>query len=144
MRSRAAIGMALGLALAAGPAGATDLVDFARCITRAGATFYTAGWCPHCARQSRMFGNGLRYLRTVDCTRGCRGVQSLPTWTFADGSRVSGVLSLADLGSRTRCQLGAPTRREEPEDGVARPSSAGPGARERYLGGMKIIELNAR
>jgi hypothetical protein len=92
--------------LIATPAGAPDLADFARCLTRAGATFYTADWCPHCARQSEMFGAALRYVRTVDCSQGCDGVESLPTWTFRDGSAITGVASLQTLARRTGCRIG--------------------------------------
>jgi hypothetical protein len=124
------------VALVAGPAGASELVDFARCLSRAGATYYTASWCPHCARQNRMFGNALRHLRMVDCTDGCAGVGSFPTWTFADGSRLSGVASFAVLASRTRCRLG-----EERDERSEEPATTGSGARERYIGGAKIIEV---
>jgi len=127
------------LALAPSLTAASELVDFARCLNRAGATYYTAEWCPHCARQNDMFGNALRYLRVVDCTDGCDGVRSFPTWSFADGSRISGVASFESLGRRTRCQFGV----ERPEP----PSAAAPGGkqsgaqRERYIGGAKIIEV---
>src|SRR5262245_29089184 len=106
MRRRLALWTLVVAALAATPVAASGVVDFARCITRAGATFYTASWCPHCARQSRMFGSALRYVRVVDCTAGCRDVRSFPTWRFADGSQLNGVASFEDLGRRTGCRLG--------------------------------------
>ena len=129
----------VALGLAPSLAVASELVDFARCLSRAGATYYTATWCPHCARQNDMFGSAMRYLRVVDCTDGCDGVNSLPTWSFADGSRISGVASFETLGRRTRCQLGA-ERRDAP--GAAAPSGTSNGAqRERYIGGAKVIEV---
>ena len=133
----------LVVALAAGRVVASDLVDFARCISRAGATFYTAAWCPHCARQMQMFGNAVRYLHVVDCTDGCRGVSSFPTWSFADGSRISGVASFDALGRRTRCRLGTPREGEPNADGPTR-SSTERGARERYVGGAQIIDVPRR
>src|SRR5207253_2996349 len=104
-RSRAAT-VLVALVLGAGRAAAADLDDFARCLSRAGATYYTASWCPYCARQDEMFGASARYLRAVDCTHGCQGISSFPTWVFANGSRLSGVASLGVLGSRTGCRFG--------------------------------------
>ena len=129
--------------LVAGPAAASGLVDFARCISRAGATFYTAAWCPHCAEQSRMFGNAIRYVRVVDCTAGCNGVRSFPTWRFADGSQLNGVASFDALGARTGCRLGGASR-EEPADTDAIQSSNGMGTYERNVAGAKIIEVPRR
>jgi hypothetical protein len=125
--------------LLAAPAAASPLVDFARCISRAGATYYTADWCPHCQRQNRMFGNALGYVRTVDCTDGCDEVRSFPTWTFRDGSRIAGVATLEALAGRTGCRLGA----DDAESGSTRtPDAAAPN--ERYIGGAKIIEVPRR
>ena len=101
------------LLLAAGAANATpDASDFARCLTRAGVTYYYASWCPHCAAQDRMFGNAVRHLRRVDCTRGCPGVASLPLWRFADGTQHAGVATFSVLAARTRCRLGPPEERD--------------------------------
>jgi hypothetical protein len=140
---RLAVTALLVSAFAATPAAASGLVDFARCISRAGATFYTASWCPHCARQSRMFGNALRYVRVVDCTAGCNGVRSFPTWRFADGSQLNGVASFEALGSRTGCRLGGGSRDEAPDDDAIQ-SSNGAGTRERNVAGAKIIEVPRR
>lgn len=125
------------LGLLTGRGAASELSDFARCVRQAGATYYTASWCPHCARQNEMFGNALRYLRTVDCTDGCNGIASFPTWTFADGSRLSGVATFDVLTSRTGCRLGEPADdgRDQVLDG---------GVRERFVGGAKIIEIPSR
>jgi hypothetical protein len=140
---RLAVSALLLFAFVAEPVAATGLADFARCISRAGAIFYTASWCPHCARQSRMFGNALRYVRVVDCTAGCKGVRSFPTWRFADGSQLNGVASFEDLGSRTGCRLGGASR-EEPSGGDSIESSSGVGTRERDVAGAKIIEVPRR
>lgn len=148
MRRHMAHGPALGLLLlwvlawAPGRAVASDLVDFARCLRRAGATFYTAAWCPHCRRQTRMFGKGFAYLNVVDCTAGCEGIRSLPTWRFADGSRFSGIASFEFLAARTRCRMGEEGP-EEPEEGESLPE-AGSYTHERYIGGAKIIEVPRR
>jgi len=127
------------LTLFATSAVASSMVDFARCLSRAGATYYTADWCPHCARQNRMFGNALRYVRVVDCTDGCVGIKSLPTWSFKDGSQTSGVASFEMLASRTGCRLEG--ERDEPGNPGSTAPSSGSGGRERYIGGAKIIEV---
>jgi hypothetical protein len=113
---------------------APNLVDFARCLTRTGATFYTAAWCPHCASQERMFGAAFRWIRSVDCTNGCRGVTAFPTWRFGDGSRLSGLATLDVLASRSGCSLTASPGRESTD---AEPA----GVTERTVGGAKIIEI---
>lgn len=118
---------------------ASGPVDFARCLGRAGAVFYTADWCPHCRRQSQMFGDALRYLRVVDCSDGCDGITTLPTWRFRDGSRSSGVASFELLASRTGCALDG-ARRSEPDERGAPERSEGAG-RDRYIGGARIIDV---
>ena len=138
----------LAAALAVGPATATNLNDFAKCLTRAGATYYTADWCPHCRRQNAMFGSALRYVHAVDCTNGCSDVPSLPMWTFRDGSRHPGVASFDVLAQKTQCSLNA--ARDEPWDeprDVDRDDerqSADNGTTERIVGGAKIIEVPRR
>jgi hypothetical protein len=135
--------LVLASALGPGLVAATNVDDFARCLSRAGATYYTAAWCPHCAHQNQMFGAALRYLRAVDCTDGCDGVSAFPTWRFKDGSRLSGVASFDVLAQRTGCRLGASRDERDGEVDVT-PSSAGSDARERYVGGAKIIEVPRR
>jgi hypothetical protein len=138
----------LAAVLAAGPSAATNLNDFARCLTRAGATYYTAAWCPHCRRQNAMFGSALRYVHAVDCTNGCSDVHSFPMWTFRDGSRHPGVASFDVLAQKTQCSLNA--ARDEPRDdprGTDRDDerqSADNGTTERIIGGAKIIEVPRR
>ena len=108
----------LSLALPAMAATAPDVADFARCLNRAGATYYYASWCPHCAAQDRLFGSAVNALRRVDCTRGCRGVASLPTWRFADGSQHAGVASFDVLAARTRCRLDSRRDTQDSDAGV--------------------------
>ena len=140
----------LATVLAVGPATATNLNDFAKCLTRAGATYYTADWCPHCRRQNAMFGSALRYVHAVDCTNGCSDVPSLPLWTFRDGSRHPGVASLDVLAQKTQCSFG---NRDAEDDGWRRPERPAPRdddqaaeveTTERMVGGAKIIEVPRR
>jgi hypothetical protein len=88
---------------------------FAQCLAEKGALFYGAFWCPHCQEQKAMFGAGARDLPYVECStpdgKGqlplCieKGVEQYPTWMFADGSKQSGVIPLADLAQKTGCAL---------------------------------------
>jgi len=92
----------------------TAFDGFAQCLSDAGATFYGAYWCPHCQDQKRMFDNS-RKIPYVECSTPngqaqlpvCidAGVESYPTWDFADGTRLNGVQSLEELGSLTNCEL---------------------------------------
>ena len=87
--------------------------ELARCIAESGATFYGAYTCPHCDTQKGHFGASADKLPYVECatasgqgqSRECReaGIRSYPTWEFADGERVTGVLSREELASRTNC-----------------------------------------
>ena len=98
-------------------AGSTKYDALAQCIAKSGATFYGAFWCPHCKAQKELFGASVKYLPYVECstpdgqgqTPICvsKGIQSYPTWIFADGSQQSGEVSLADLASKTSCVLPA-------------------------------------
>jgi glutaredoxin len=113
--------------------GATPQVDaaaweeFGRCLTRQGAIFYGASWCPHCHAQRETLGDAMSHVHYVECsvdgergrsTPACKAadVNSYPTWVFADGSRAEGEQSLARLAAKTGCALparsqssGAPT-----------------------------------
>jgi thiol-disulfide isomerase/thioredoxin len=87
----------------------------AQCLKDKGAIFYGAFWCPHCQEQKKMFGNSAKLLPYVECsnpdgktqTQICidKKVQSYPTWEFADGSRLTGEHTLAELAEKTGCAL---------------------------------------
>jgi len=139
--------LALAAALCLGsvaPAGAARLDGFARCLSQRGATFYGAEWCPHCAKQIDDLDGSFRYVDYVECTveeARCRdaGVRSYPTWTFSDGSRLTGRLSLQHLARKTGCSLRETTQGpaiiDVPPGGEA--SARGlPGA-----GGVQIIDV---
>ncbi|MBS3164257.1 hypothetical protein J4439_02400 [Candidatus Woesearchaeota archaeon] len=87
-----------------------DTVTLASCLSESGVTFYGASWCSHCDEQKRLFGDSGKYLRYVECALpdgtqapACAGIEGYPTWEFADGSRVAGVLSLEQLGELSGC-----------------------------------------
>lgn len=131
------------VAAGAVPAAAQNLVPFARCLTHAGATYFRASWCPHCAEQERMFGPARPYLGEIDCSRphSCNEIQSFPTWTFRNGTRVSGLLSLAELGRRTGCPLPEARPARPADDAPAVRSLGGVKTHERTVGGMRVIEI---
>ncbi len=93
--------------LSAPQAGAPDYAEgLATHLTRTGAKFYGAYWCPHCADQKAMFGPAAGLLPYIECDprspigqpQVCldRQVRAYPTWEIA-GQRFEGVLSLEDL-----------------------------------------------
>lgn len=93
-----------------------DIVSFAQCLKDEGAVFYGAFWCPHCQNQKRMFGReASKALPYIECstpdgqgqTDECiaAGVESYPTWHFADGSQETGELSIQRLSEKTSCPI---------------------------------------
>jgi len=95
--------------------GPGELDEFAQCLNDSGAVFYGAFWCPHCQNQKALFGKSEKLLNYVECStadgRGqlavCRdkNITGYPTWEFADGSRLSGEVSLETLAEKTECSL---------------------------------------
>lgn len=89
--------------------------DFAQCTAESGATFFGAFWCPHCLDQKRLFGKAADALPYVECstpdrsgqTEACieAGIESYPTWEFANGERYPGVLELEAISVLTSCPL---------------------------------------
>lgn len=89
--------------------------QFAMCLKDKGATFYGAFWCPHCQVQKKLFGSSAKLLPYVECstpngqsqTQICtdKNIEGYPTWEFADGSRLSGEVSLDTLAEKTGCVL---------------------------------------
>lgn len=89
--------------------------NFARCLKDKKVIFYGAFWCSHCQNQKRLFGKSEKYLPYIECStidgqgqlKICQDkkIQSYPTWEFADGDRLVGVVSLSVLSKKTNCQL---------------------------------------
>lgn len=87
----------------------------AQCLKDKGAIFYGAFWCPHCQEQKKMFGNSAKLLPYVECstpdgknqTQICidKGVQSYPTWEFADGSKLTGEQQPQILAEKAGCEM---------------------------------------
>ncbi len=88
---------------------------FASCLSEKGAKFYGAFWCPHCRNQKNIFSKSSKNLPYIECSTPdgngqlavCTeaGIESYPTWTFNDGSKETGELSLEKLAEKTTCQL---------------------------------------
>jgi len=81
-------------------------------LTREGALFYGASWCPHCQEQKRLFGASASRLPYLECSPAgpntpqapsCNsaGVSSYPTWIVNGQTFVGEVLSLAQLANAT-------------------------------------------
>ena len=97
-----------------GPQKSTKYDNFAMCLAEKGAKFYGAFWCPHCQKQKAMF-EGSDKLPYVECStpdaKGqlevctAAGVNSYPTWIFADGSKLPGETPLETLAQKTGCLL---------------------------------------
>lgn len=91
------------------------LDSFAQCLKDKGAVFYGAFWCPHCAAQKALFGRSAKHLPYVECStpdgqgqvQACadKSVANYPTWEFADGTRLTGEIALAQLAEKTQCIL---------------------------------------
>lgn len=89
--------------------------EFAQCLTDNNVKMYGAYWCPHCAAQKDLFGSSFKNINYIECslpekagqTQICmeEGIQTYPTWEFADSSRSEGVQSLEQLRSKTGCSL---------------------------------------
>lgn len=98
--------------------GSDEYNQVASCIAEKGAKFYGAFWCPHCAEQKRAFGAAQKLLPYVECstpdtrgqTQACvdAGIESYPTWEFADGSRQSAVITPEKLAEQTGCEASLP------------------------------------
>lgn len=105
----------IGIGLGARTEKAGELDNFAQCIKSSGAEFFGAFWCTHCQSQKKMFGSSKQYLPYIECSTPdgqnqepiCKdkGIEGYPTWVFADGSRLSGELSLETLANKTQCIL---------------------------------------
>ncbi len=88
---------------------------FAQCLTDAGAKMYGAYWCPHCQDQKDLFGSSWNNINYIECSLPNRAGQTIecindkitsyPTWEFANGDRIEGVLSFEELGELTGCPV---------------------------------------
>lgn len=100
-----AIHLAFYSGFAGKPEGKEDpwTLALAEHLTKVGAKFYGAYWCPHCKDQKEMFGASAHRLPYIECSPGgrrapqanrCRtaGIRSYPTWII-NGRRYVGALT---------------------------------------------------
>jgi thiol-disulfide isomerase/thioredoxin len=102
-----------------GPAAPSPYAVFAQCLQSKGTIFYGAFWCPHCQAQEQQFQMSRAAMEAINLYHECSlpdasgqnqscndaKIQSYPTWQFADGSRLTGVQTFADLAAKTGCAL---------------------------------------
>jgi uncharacterized membrane protein/glutaredoxin len=81
-------------------------------LTKTGARFYGASWCPHCQQQKRIFGSAAARLPYIECSPGGRqgsptakacldaGVRSYPTW-FINGEKIEEVVGIQQLKDKS-------------------------------------------
>lgn len=89
--------------------------NLAQCLSNQGTKYYGAFWCPHCQKQKQLFSKSAKLLPYVECstpdqkdqTDICKtvGIESYPTWIFADGTRETGEKTPAYLAEKTSCPL---------------------------------------
>ncbi len=88
--------------------GQVDFVAFAQAIDASEARFFGAAWCEFCTQQKELFDDGGKLLPFEEVTNSDRtlndlGMQqeitSLPTWLFADDTRLEGAQSLQLLAA---------------------------------------------
>lgn len=80
----------------------------AECLAGKGAAMYGTKTCPYCRAEKAAFGEAFRYIHYVECTEEpnrcvAAGVESVPLWTFADGTRLNGAQGLEGLARATSC-----------------------------------------
>lgn len=101
---------------AAKPETGSPMDRFAKCLTDKGAVMYGMFWCDHCREQKEKFGDSVKYIHYVECvtpeaprtpTAECKaqGIKHTPTWIFADGEHVEGVMGLDQLAMKTHCKM---------------------------------------
>lgn len=115
------VGAFAAVRLAEKKSGPDTRVAFAQCLTDKGVKFYGAYWCPHCAKQKKMFGSrAMAEIDYIECalpgnpqaqTQECKdaGIKNYPTWEYPDGSRRTGEQSFEDLAEGSGCPWTEPS-----------------------------------
>ncbi len=88
---------------------------FAKCLSEKGVKMYGAFWCTHCKNQKKEFGTSFQYVNYIECSTPngngqlavCKdaNITGYPTWEFADGERLEGVVPLDKLAEKSQCQI---------------------------------------
>lgn len=89
---------------------ANNLVQFAKDLAAANVKFYGAAWNANTTAQRNLFEDGGAFLPFIEVTNNDRSINSIgvtnsisvyPTWVFPDNSRFEGVLTLAEIATRS-------------------------------------------
>jgi glutaredoxin len=95
--------------------------SLAQCLTSKGVKFYGAYWCPHCQNQKAAIGeSAMKSIDYVECgvqgdtqaqSEACKtaGVNTYPTWVFADGTRLVGEQTMEALADKAGCPKTVPS-----------------------------------
>lgn len=88
---------------------------FASCLAETNTKYYGAFWCPNCQEQSKLFGDSKDLVPYIECAQGGKdaqvqlclneGIQSYPTWRFANGKELVGLQSLETIADYSGCSL---------------------------------------
>jgi len=71
-----------------------DYPNLTACLQKNQAVMFGASWCPHCAKQKKMFGKSVKDMPYFECAVGdgqakeCsdRDIMSYPTWQFPEAT----------------------------------------------------------
>ncbi len=119
------IGSVIYVSRTGGEGGGPEAEALAACLQEKGAKMYGAYWCAHCNEQKKLFGAAFSMIDYVECSvpgdpreqvQACKdaGVDSYPTWVFADDSRLSGAIPLKELADKAGCPFGADPQVQAP------------------------------
>ncbi|MGC9610810.1 MAG: hypothetical protein ABSE68_01155 [Minisyncoccia bacterium] len=106
-----AVATLLVIVFAGGQAKPNPAIDvFAACLRDKKVTMYGAYSCVHCQNQKKLFGSSFQYVPYVECTQEtarctAAGIEGLPTWVLADGTKLLGEQSFEDLSKASGCPL---------------------------------------
>lgn len=93
---------------------APDLVAFAKLLASSEVKYFAAAWDADSTAQAQLFGDGADDLPFIEVTgpdrqfndvAAAEEIDFLPTWEFPDGSRFEGVLTLAEISSRSEIDI---------------------------------------
>jgi cyclophilin family peptidyl-prolyl cis-trans isomerase len=88
---------------------ANDMVALAKALKNANVKFYGAAWNTATTTTKNMFEDGAQYLPFIEVTNPDKtfnsvatsnNITELPTWVFADGSRLTGLRTVAEIASK--------------------------------------------
>ena len=98
-----------------------DLKSFAQCLTERGFVMYGAETCSFCIKQKKLFGDGAKFIKEIECDPRFKGhqvevcierdIKHTPTWMQEDeeGNEIQrfspGLLSLETLSELSACPL---------------------------------------